>query len=145
MDRLAWKAKIGLVVVSSSTVCEGRYPRVAPADVGFFTSRMLLRGGGLAEIEAMEAHAVRAIEELASVPVDAIAYCCTVSGALRGVAADVLFISCMNFDAMPAVQALEDRLGKPVVTSHSATLWRALTLAGIDTPIPGYGRLLQRA
>jgi maleate isomerase len=48
----------------------------------------------------------------------------------------------MNFDAMPAVQALEDRIGKPVVTSHSATLWRALGLAGIETPIPGYGRLL---
>jgi len=235
MDRLAWKAKIGLVVVSSSTVCEGRYPRVA-RDVGFFTSRMLLRGGGLAEIEAMQAHASRAVEELASVPVDAIAYCCTVSGALRGVdadrafchdmaqrwnipvtstmlaatealqhlglkrvvvtspyqedhheaervylkqtgieaitmrgmgfvkgnefakvapeeivqfsldawddAADGLFISCMNFDAMPTIEALEDRIGKPVVTSHSATLWRALALAGIDTPIAGYGRLL---
>ena len=239
MDRLAWKAKIGLVVVSSSTVCEGRYPRVAPPDVGFFTSRMLLKDGGLAAIEAMEAHAARAIEELATVPVDAIAYCCTVSGALRGVTADRdfcrdmerrwgipvtstmlastealhhlglkrvvvtspypddhheaersylkqtgieaiamhgmgfekgnefakvtpeeilqfsldawddtadgLFISCMNFDAMPAVQALEDRLGKPVVTSHSATLWRALALAGIDTPIRGYGRLLAHA
>jgi len=84
MDQLAWKAKIGLVVVSSSTVCEGRYPRVAPRDVGFFTSRMLLRGGGLAGLEAMEGNAARAMEELASVPVDAIAYCCTVSGALRG-------------------------------------------------------------
>ena len=236
MDRLAWKAKIGLVVVSSSTVCEGRYPRVAPPDVGFFTSRMLLTGGGLAAIEAMEGSAARAMEELASVPVDVIAYCCTVSGALRGMdgdrafcrdmadrwgvpvtstmlaatqalrhldlrrvvvtspypddhhdaerayleqagieavamhgmgleqgpdfakvppeeifrfsldawddSADGLFISCMNFDAMPTVQALEDRLGKPVVTSHSATLWRALGLAGIDTPIHGHGRLL---
>jgi maleate isomerase len=236
MDRLIWKAKIGLVVVSSSTVCEGRYPRVAPREVGFFTSRMLLCGDGLAGLEAMEGNAARAMEELASVPVDAIAYCCTVSGALRGVegdrsfcrdmtqrwgipvtstmlaatealhhlelrrvvvtspypdshheaervylaqtgieaiamrgmglkkgqefaavtpeailqfsldawddAADGLFISCMNFDALPVVQALEDRLGKPVVTSHSATLWRALALASIETPLLGYGRLL---
>jgi maleate isomerase len=236
MDQLAWKAKIGLVVVSSSTVCEGRYPRVVPRDVGFFTSRMLLRGGGLAGLQAMEENAARAMEELASVPVDAIAYCCTVSGALRGVvgdrnfcqnmtqrwgipvtstmlavtealhhvqlrrvvvtspypdshheaervylaqtgieaiamhgmgleqgqefarvtpeeimqfslaawddSADGLFISCMNFDAMPVVQALEDRLGKPVVTSHAATLWRALALAGIERPIVGYGCLL---
>jgi maleate isomerase len=236
MDQLAWKAKIGLVVVSSSTVCEGRYPRVAPRDVGFFTSRMLLKGGGLAGLQAMEENAARAMEELASVPVDAIAYCCTVSGALRGVAgdrnfcqdmaerwgipvtstmlaateamqhlglrrvvvtspypdshheaerryleqtgiaviamhgmglekgqefarvtpeeilqfslaawddgADGLFISCMNFDAIPAIQALEERLGKPVVTSHAATLWRVLALAGVVTPILGYGRLL---
>jgi maleate isomerase len=48
----------------------------------------------------------------------------------------------MNFDAMPVVQALEDRIGKPVVTSHSATLWRALALAGVETPISGHGRLL---
>lgn len=236
MDHLAWTAKIGLVVVSSATVSEGRYPRVAPRDVGFFTSRMLLRGQGVAAMTAMEQHAARAIEELASVPVDAIAYCCTVSGALRGVegdrtfcqdmahrwgipvtstmlaatealqhlglrrvvvtspypdshheaergylaqagieaiamhgmgletgqafatvtpeaisqfsldawddTADGLFISCMNFDALPAVQTLEERLGKPVVTSHAATLWRVLTLAGIDTPLGGYGRLL---
>ena len=236
MDQLEWKAKVGLVVVSSSTVCEGRYPRVAPREVGFFTSRMLLSGGGLQGLEAMECNAARAMEELASVPVDVIAYCCTVSGALRGVegdrafcrdmaqrwsipvtstmlaateamrhlglrqvvvtspypdshheaerdyleqtgmeaismhgmgfeqgqefaqvtpeeifkfsldawddSADGLFISCMNFDAMPAVQALEDRIGKPVVTSHSATLWRALALADVGEPILGYGRLL---
>lgn len=83
MDQLQWKAKIGLVVVSSSTVCEGRYPRVLPREVGFFTSRMLLSGGGLQGLEAME--------ELASVPVDVIAYCCTVSGALRGVEGDRAF------------------------------------------------------
>ncbi len=236
MDPLQWKAKIGLVVVSSLTVCEGRYPRVAPRDVEFFTSRMLLSGGGLEGIEAMEGHAARAMEELASVPVDVIAYCCTVSGALRGAegdrafcqdmaqrwgmpvtstmlaateamhhlgmrqvvatspypdshheaeraylkqtgieamsmqgmgfeqgqefarvtpqeilqfslhawddSADGLFISCMNFDAMPAVQTLEDRIGKPVVTSHSATLWRALALADIREPLLGYGCLL---
>jgi maleate isomerase len=185
---------------------------------------------------AMERHAARAIEELARVPVDAIAYCCTVSGALRGVEGDRtfcqdmaqrwgipvtstmlaatealhhlalrrvvvtspypdshheaervylaqtgieaiamhgmglekgqafanvtpeeivrvslevwddtahgLFISCMHFDALPAVQTLEEHLGEPVVTSHAATLWRVLALAGIDTPLVGSGRLL---
>ena len=48
----------------------------------------------------------------------------------------------MNFDAMAAAQALEDAIGKPVVTSHSATLWRALALAGVAEPVHGYGRLL---
>ena len=56
--------------------------------------------------------------------------------------ADGLFVSCMNFDAMAAAQALEDAIGKPVVTSHSATLWRALSLAGVSEPVCGYGRLL---
>jgi len=202
---------------------------------------LLAEGGGLQGLIEMERRASGAVEELASIPVDSIAYCCTVSGALRGFqgdrefcremenscgipttstmlavaealqhlglrrvvvtspypdshheaerayleeagiqplsmrgmglekasefaavlpeeiyrfsleaweqnaggqGADGLFISCMNFDAMAAAQALEDRIQKPVVTSHSATLWRALSLAGIPEPIPGYGRLL---
>ena len=191
----------------------------------------------MAGLLEMEKHSGRAVEELATANVDSIAYCCTVSGALRGIEgdrgfcremeaqwgvpiastmlaavealehlgvrnvvvtspyedghhvserayleeagihpismqgmnlrsaeayaavspqeiydfsmaawddrADALFISCMNFDAMAAMQALEDTIQKPVVTSHSATLWRALALAGVDDPIPGYGRLLE--
>ena len=60
----------------------------------------------------------------------------------NGGEADGLFVSCMNFDAMAAARALEDAIGKPVVTSHSATLWRALALAGVAEPVHGYGRLL---
>ena len=56
--------------------------------------------------------------------------------------ADGLFISCMNHDGMAAAQTLEDTIGKPVVTSHSATLWSVLSQAGETEPLPGYGRLL---
>jgi len=59
-----------------------------------------------------------------------------------GAAADGLFISCMKHDGMAAAQALEDEIGKPVVTSHSATLWSVLSQAGETEPLPGYGRLL---
>ena len=62
-----------------------------------------------------------------------------------GAEADGLFVSCMNFDGMAAAQALEDAIGRPVVTSHSATLWRALGLAGVGGPVRGYGRLLAMA
>ena len=41
------------------------------------------------------------------------------------------------------VDELEGRIGKPVVTSTQATLWHVLRLAGVDTPVPGYGRLLR--
>ncbi len=239
MEGLSTRAKIGLVVVSASTVSELRYPKVAP-EVGFFASRMMLGGdGGLEALLEMEGNSSRAVQELASAGMDSIAYCCTVSGAQRGLEkdrefcedmerqfgspttstmlaaaealehlgirrvvltspyphsyhdaeslylaeagietvsasgmgfvaaeefaavspeeiyrfalnawekssgeADGLFISCMNFDAMAAAQALEDAIGKPVVTSHSATLWRALSLAGVSEPVQGYGRLL---
>ena len=239
LEGLSPKAKVGLVVVSASTVSELRYPKAVP-DVGFFASRMMLGGdGGLEALLEMERNSSRAVQELASAGMDSIAYCCTVSGAQRGMAkdqefcedmerewgvpvtstmlaaaealqhlgirravltspyphsyhedesrylaeagietvasagmgfrsaaefaavapeeiyrfsldawersgesADGLFVSCMNFDAMAAAQALEDTIGKPVVTSHSATLWRALSLAGVGDPVHGYGRLL---
>ena len=239
LEELTAKARIGLVVVSASTVSEMRYPRAVP-DVGFFASRMMLGGDhGLEALLEMEKNSERAVEELASAGMDSIAYCCTVSGAQRGIAkdrefcadmerqfgapitstmlaaaealqhlgirrvvltspyphsyheaesrylaeagietvgesgmglrtaaefaavapeeiyrfaleawrevgenADGLFVSCMNFDAMAAAQALENAIGKPVVTSHTATLWRALSLAGVAEPVPGYGRLL---
>jgi maleate isomerase len=242
LDSLSTKAKIGLVVVSASTVSELRYPKAVP-DVGFLASRMMLGGdNGLEALLEMEQNSSRAVGELASAGVDSIAYCCTVSGAQRGLEkdrefcedmerewgapttstmlaaaealqhlgirrvvltspyphsyheaesrylaeagietvaasgmgfqsaadfaavppeeiyrfcleawnesdgdADGLFISCMNMDAMSAAQALEDAIGRPVVTSHTATLWRALALAGVPEPVHGYGRLLAKA
>jgi len=56
--------------------------------------------------------------------------------------ADGLFISCMNFNAMPCVGALERDLGKPVLTSQSATLWKVLRMIRVREPMLGFGRLL---
>jgi maleate isomerase len=41
------------------------------------------------------------------------------------------------------IERLERDLGKPVVTSQQASLWRALRLAGIVDPVAGFGRLLR--
>ena len=240
MDQLNVQTKIGLVVVSASSVSELRYPKAAPPGVAFLTSRMMLSPGESIEaLRTMESNASRAVGELASAKVDSVAYCCTVSGALRGMEgdrqfcqelesewdtpitstmlavaealqhlnlkkivvttpypdshhvaeraylkeagiealtmqgmgfetadgfasvspqeifdfamnawkdhsneADGLFISCMNHDGMAAAQALEDEIGKPVVTSHTATLWRVLSQAGETKPLLGYGGLL---
>jgi maleate isomerase len=58
-------------------------------------------------------------------------------------ASDGVIIACLNFRSHPIIDALEERIGKPVVTSTQATLWHVLRLAGVDTPIPGYGRLFR--
>jgi maleate isomerase len=58
-------------------------------------------------------------------------------------ASDGVIIACLNFRSHPIIDALEARIGKPVVTSTQATLWHVLRLAGVATPIPGYGRLLR--
>ena len=57
--------------------------------------------------------------------------------------AEALIMTCLNTRSHTVIARLEDRLGKPVITSTQATLWHALRLAGIKDAIPGYGRLLQ--
>ena len=56
---------------------------------------------------------------------------------------DGMLIACLNFRSHPIIEALEARIGKPVVTSTQAVLWHTLRLAGVATPVPGYGRLLR--
>jgi maleate isomerase len=57
--------------------------------------------------------------------------------------ADGVIIACLNFRSHPIIDALEARIGKPVVTSTQAVLWHGLRLAGVAAPISGYGRLLR--
>jgi maleate cis-trans isomerase len=40
------------------------------------------------------------------------------------------------------VERLERDLGKPVVSSQTAMLWRALVLLRVGEPVKGHGRLL---
>ena len=56
--------------------------------------------------------------------------------------ADALLITCLNTRSHAVIDALERRLGKPVVTSTQATLWKLLRMAGCAERIDGYGRLL---
>ncbi|HUC73464.1 MAG TPA: hypothetical protein VMS01_19905 [Stellaceae bacterium] len=56
---------------------------------------------------------------------------------------DGLVAACLNFRSHLVIDALEARIGKPVVTSTQAVLWHLLRLSGVTTPIPGYGRLLR--
>jgi arylmalonate decarboxylase len=56
--------------------------------------------------------------------------------------AEALFLSCANFGSAQVIEALEDTLQKPVITSNIACAWAALRASGIDDPILGHGRLL---
>jgi len=231
-----WRGKIGLILPSVQTVTEPLYNRIAPEGVAFFSSRILISQGFMADHKQVEKEAIRAGRELATAEVDCIAYCCTASGIFLGIKGDLefcaeleretaipttstlssilkalavlelkklvlispyvgemhaaeekffqtngfdilnscsmeidsgkkfakvspgdiyrfcrqswstqadgLLISCMNFNAMPCVAFLEKDLGKPVLTSHSATLWNSLRMIGVKEPISGFGKLL---
>ena len=56
--------------------------------------------------------------------------------------ADALLISCLNMNSQEVVAQIESQIGRPVVTSTTATLWKLLRSAGVQDRIPGYGRLL---
>jgi maleate isomerase len=57
--------------------------------------------------------------------------------------ADGVFVSCTALRGAEAAEDLEQRLGKPVVTSNQALCWRLMRLTGVDAKIAGYGALLR--
>jgi maleate isomerase len=63
--------------------------------------------------------------------------------ALDGPDVEAIFLSCTGMRGLAAVEELERRLGKPVVTSNQAMAWHALRLAGQTAPVAGFGRLLR--
>lgn len=56
---------------------------------------------------------------------------------------EALLVCCTDFNTFDAIEPLERALGKPVVSSNSATLWHTLRSAGIRDKIDGLGTLLR--
>ena len=54
---------------------------------------------------------------------------------------EAVFISCTGLRTAPVISVLEQRLGKPVVTSNQALAWHALRLAGITDRLEAKGLL----
>lgn len=59
--------------------------------------------------------------------------------------AEAVFLSCTALPALGVITRIEERLGKPVVTSNQASLWLALSLSGVAAPGPGRLFALPRA
>src|SRR5262249_4048672 len=58
--------------------------------------------------------------------------------------ADCVLISGTGLPTVGIIDRLERDLGKPVVTSQTATLWYALRVLGFRDGLRGFGRLLAR-
>jgi maleate isomerase len=56
--------------------------------------------------------------------------------------AEAVFLSGTGMPTVTVLEALEQDLGKPVLSSASAMMWYALRLARVGQPIPRHGRLL---
>lgn len=58
--------------------------------------------------------------------------------------AEAVFMGGNGMRTIGAIQALEEALGKPVITSNQAAFWGALRLANIPARISGYGQLFNK-
>jgi len=57
--------------------------------------------------------------------------------------ADAYLISCANISVFPVIEEIEQKLGRPVVTSNQAVIWEALSLLGIGDRRHCCGRLFE--
>ncbi|MBV8779458.1 MAG: hypothetical protein JO258_19885, partial [Alphaproteobacteria bacterium] len=56
--------------------------------------------------------------------------------------AEAVFLSGTGLPTLPVLEALEQDLQKPAISSNAAMMWLALRACGVNQPIAGYGRLL---
>jgi maleate isomerase len=59
--------------------------------------------------------------------------------------AHAVFVGGNGFRAVGVIQALEEDLGRPVLTANSVAFWQALHLAGTRVPVRNYGVLFNHA
>ncbi len=57
---------------------------------------------------------------------------------------EAIFLSCTNLRTIDILEKLEKRVGKPVISSNQASLWKVLKILGVKNLIKGYGMLLER-
>lgn len=54
----------------------------------------------------------------------------------------VVLSACVQMPSLPAIQAVEDRLGKPVLSAATSTVYRILKTLGLNAHVPNAGYLL---
>jgi maleate isomerase len=57
--------------------------------------------------------------------------------------AEAVFIGGNGLRAVGAIEAIEARLGRPVITANQVLLWDALRRMGHANRVQGYGRIFQ--
>ncbi|MDC0343392.1 arylmalonate decarboxylase [Alphaproteobacteria bacterium] len=55
--------------------------------------------------------------------------------------ADAIFLSCGGIRSTEVIDQIEQKVGKPVITSNQAQMWSCLRRAGVQDNISGFGKL----
>ena len=58
-------------------------------------------------------------------------------------AADAIFLSCGGIRSTEVIDRIEQKVGKPVITSNQAQMWSCLRRAGVKDKILGFGELFK--
>jgi len=58
-------------------------------------------------------------------------------------AADAIFLSCGGIRSTEVIDRIEQKVGKPVITSNQAQMWSCLRRAGVEDKILGFGELFK--
>jgi maleate isomerase len=104
-----YRARIGLIVPSSNTVCEQEVAALCPAGVAAYASRVLFEPT-LDGLRDMKNHVERASLELSSEGIcQVIAFCCTVGSLLGGVEGEEELL-----------HLIEETAGIPAITTATA-------------------------
>jgi maleate isomerase len=56
---------------------------------------------------------------------------------------EAIFISCSNFRTLEIIDGIEQKYGKPVVTSNASMMWQMLRLMNDAREVPGAGQLFK--
>ena len=57
--------------------------------------------------------------------------------------AEAVFVACTGLRLSPHLEAMENTLGKPVLTANQVTSWHALRLMGVAAELPERGKLFR--
>jgi maleate isomerase len=153
----AWDARVtermeswapGITAVTTATACRAALSHLGIGAVSLATPYIdEVHGRCAAWLEAnghpVMAHRNLGILEdraLAEVPLDEIYDLCL---SVDHPKAEAIFISCTNFRSIAVIAALEERLGKPVISAVQASMWYALRLMKVAGARPGYGVLMR--
>jgi maleate cis-trans isomerase len=85
----------------------------------------------------------RRLEDVASIYEESEERAAQLAGEANVASADGVLLSGTGLPTVGVLERLERELGKPVVSSTQASLWRALRVAGVRSGVPGFGRLLR--
>jgi len=116
-----WRAKIGLLVVSTDLVCEPAFNKTVPPGVSIHAARMTLREATPQALLEMTTHIERAAKDVGSAKVDLIVFGCTSGSFLKG-------IKTWNEEI---TRRIEEAAKIPAVTTTTAVV-EALEKLGIE-------------